>query len=125
MPVLEIGAGLAIPIATLGYIVLMSMSTTSATTRTIWKPLKGRPEHSIEHLVNRLNKMPRKHTLTSLGLVAAALFGRFTCAASLSYDHAISLMESSPLIDTHVDLPQILRSLSKYSFQCSYKNGPN
>lgn len=29
------------------------------------------------------------------------------------YDQAIKLMESSPLIDTHVDLPQIIRSLSR------------
>lgn len=29
------------------------------------------------------------------------------------YDRAVKLMESSPLIDTHVDLPQVLRSLSK------------
>lgn len=27
--------------------------------------------------------------------------------------HAISLMKKSPLIDTHVDLPQILRSLGQ------------
>ncbi|SPN99279.1 related to Putative dipeptidase ARB_02715 [Cephalotrichum gorgonifer] len=29
------------------------------------------------------------------------------------YDRAIALMESSPLLDTHVDLPQILRSLDR------------
>lgn len=34
-----------------------------------------------------------------------------TAQADSTYDHAIRLMEASPLIDTHVDLPQILRSL--------------
>jgi hypothetical protein len=35
-----------------------------------------------------------------------------TSYAESTYDHAIRLMEASPLIDTHIDLPQILRSLS-------------
>jgi len=29
------------------------------------------------------------------------------------YDRAIRLMEDTPLIDTHVDLPQVLAGLSK------------
>jgi membrane dipeptidase len=29
------------------------------------------------------------------------------------YTHAIKLMSESPLIDTHVDLPQIIRGLGK------------
>lgn len=46
-----------------------------------------------------------------VGLVAGLAA---TCtAAESTYDHAIRLMEASPLIDTHVDLPQILRSLGK------------
>lgn len=30
------------------------------------------------------------------------------------YERAISLMKESPLIDTHIDLPQVLRSLGTY-----------
>lgn len=33
-------------------------------------------------------------------------------AKDTTYDHAVRLMEESPLVDTHIDLPQILRSLS-------------
>lgn len=29
------------------------------------------------------------------------------------YERAISLMKESPLIDTHIDLPQVLRSLGR------------
>lgn len=31
------------------------------------------------------------------------------------YERAISLMKESPLIDTHIDLPQVLRSLGEYA----------
>lgn len=31
------------------------------------------------------------------------------------YERAISLMEESPLIDTHIDLPQVIRSLGTLS----------
>ena len=33
------------------------------------------------------------------------------------FDQAIKLMEESPLLDTHIDLPQIIRSLSNI---CQY-----
>lgn len=29
------------------------------------------------------------------------------------YERAVSLMKESPLIDTHIDLPQVIRSLGK------------
>jgi hypothetical protein len=32
------------------------------------------------------------------------------------YAHAIKLMSDSPLIDTHVDLPQIIRGLGTFTF---------
>jgi hypothetical protein len=35
------------------------------------------------------------------------------------YTHAIKLMSESPLIDTHVDLPQIIRGLSSQFFGIS------
>lgn len=35
-------------------------------------------------------------------------------ADSVFHDRAISLMKESPLVDTHIDLPQILRSLSTH-----------
>ena len=54
---------------------------------------------------------------TSGLLAAAALFGGASAANGL-YDRAISLMESSPLVDTHVDLPQILRSLCEFKKAC-------
>lgn len=31
-------------------------------------------------------------------------------------EQAIKLMEESPLLDTHIDLPQIIRSLSTFEF---------
>jgi membrane dipeptidase len=34
--------------------------------------------------------------------------------AESTYDHAVRLMKTSPLLDTHVDLPQILRSLGRH-----------
>ena len=34
--------------------------------------------------------------------------------AESTYDHAVRLMKASPLLDTHVDLPQILRSLGRH-----------
>lgn len=32
------------------------------------------------------------------------------------YEHAIFLMKESPLIDTHIDLPQVIRSLGRFDF---------
>ena len=48
-----------------------------------------------------------------VNFVLAALGVAHGMAAESSYDHAVRLMEASPLIDTHVDLPQILRSLGE------------
>lgn len=31
------------------------------------------------------------------------------------YERALSLMQESPLIDTHIDLPQVIRSLGAYA----------
>lgn len=30
------------------------------------------------------------------------------------YEHALALMKESPLIDTHIDLPQVIRSLGEF-----------
>ncbi|KAH8901113.1 membrane dipeptidase [Thozetella sp. PMI_491] len=57
------------------------------------------------------------HSVSTARLLLAS--GLVTCiprAAAFNestYEHAVSLMKSSPLIDTHMDLPQILRSLSR------------
>lgn len=40
-----------------------------------------------------------------------ALTSVVQCDASDFLDQAIKLMEESPLLDTHIDLPQIIRSL--------------
>ena len=40
-----------------------------------------------------------------------ALISAVQSAASDFLDQAIELMESNPLLDTHIDLPQIIRSL--------------
>lgn len=50
--------------------------------------------------------------LLTVSIVAACIptVGAFNDS---TYERAVSLMESSPLIDTHMDLPQILRSLCK------------
>jgi hypothetical protein len=49
-------------------------------------------------------------------IVATMVAGCVSVASASTYEHAIRLMEESPLIDSHIDLPQILRSLSKFSF---------
>jgi uncharacterized membrane protein YeaQ/YmgE (transglycosylase-associated protein family) len=49
------------------------------------------------------------------GLIATIVAGCVGAASASIYEHAIRLMEESPLIDSHIDLPQILRSLSKFS----------
>lgn len=43
----------------------------------------------------------------------AALCGQVSAAHDTYYERAIKLMEANPLVDTHIDLPQIIRSLSK------------
>lgn len=40
------------------------------------------------------------------------------------YEHALSLMKESPLIDTHIDLPQVIRSLGKSSAMSTYLGYP-
>jgi hypothetical protein len=47
------------------------------------------------------------------GIIAAVAASCVSAAAAFTHEHAIRLMEESPLIDSHIDLPQILRSLSK------------
>jgi len=48
-------------------------------------------------------------------IVATLVAGvAITSNAESTFDHAIRLMEASPLLDTHVDLPQILRSLGEF-----------
>jgi hypothetical protein len=47
------------------------------------------------------------------GIIAMMVAGCVSTASASTYQHAIKLMEESPLIDSHIDLPQILRSLSK------------
>ncbi|KAJ1326160.1 membrane dipeptidase [Microdochium nivale] len=54
--------------------------------------------------------------------LAGLVLGLSPVATSYSHSenllsHAISLMKESPLIDTHVDLPQILRSLDRYPLE--------
>jgi hypothetical protein len=48
-------------------------------------------------------------------LFLTVLIGRLSIVDAYSPDnhaHAIKIMRESPLIDTHIDLPQIIRSLS-------------
>jgi hypothetical protein len=52
-------------------------------------------------------------------IVATMVAGCVSAASASTYEHAIRLMEESPLIDSHIDLPQILRSLSKFSVEFS------
>jgi hypothetical protein len=49
--------------------------------------------------------------LLQIFLSALLVQGRNDAAEFL--DQAIKLMEESPLLDTHIDLPQIIRSLCK------------
>ena len=49
----------------------------------------------------------------NLKIFTNALSTRVVSESDL-YRHAVKLMERSPLLDTHVDLPQILNSLSEY-----------
>lgn len=52
--------------------------------------------------------------MVRLRVIIATMAAGYASANSAStYEHAIRLMEESPLIDSHIDLPQILRSLSK------------
>lgn len=44
---------------------------------------------------------------------AADAFDDSVWTSSPLYEHAISLMKESPLIDTHIDLPQVLQSLGR------------
>lgn len=46
---------------------------------------------------------------------AADAFDDTIWTSSPLYERAISLMKESPLIDTHIDLPQVIRSLGKPS----------
>lgn len=58
-------------------------------------------------------------------IVTLALSCVGACATGVStYEHAIGLMEESPLIDSHIDLPQILRSLSKSSVKFIFRHLP-
>ncbi len=50
--------------------------------------------------------------LLLFGFVA---YGETASDAGSFLDQAVQLMEESPLLDTHIDLPQIIRSLSKSS----------
>lgn len=43
----------------------------------------------------------------------AESFNDTVWTSSPFYHHAISLMRESPLIDTHIDLPQVIRSLGQ------------
>lgn len=47
-----------------------------------------------------------------LPILTAVVAGSDVNTAGGFHEHAIKLMEESPLIDTHIDLPQIIRSLS-------------
>jgi hypothetical protein len=49
-----------------------------------------------------------KHAIAAMTAACVGFVG-----AETSHEHALRLMEESPLIDTHIDLPQILRSLSE------------
>jgi hypothetical protein len=55
------------------------------------------------------------------GIIAMMVAGCVSTASASTYQHAIKLMEESPLIDSHIDLPQILRSLSKSSLDASFE----
>jgi hypothetical protein len=55
------------------------------------------------------------------GIIAMMAAACVSAATASTYQHAIKLMEESPLIDSHIDLPQILRSLSKSSLDTSFE----
>ncbi|KAK6075521.1 microsomal dipeptidase [Seiridium cupressi] len=59
--------------------------------------------------------MTQKHLAAVAWLLGVTLVaGLASTTTSPAHDHAVNLLKSSPLIDTHVDLPQILRSLSRH-----------
>lgn len=45
---------------------------------------------------------------------AVDAFDDLVWTSSPLYERAISLMKESPLVDTHIDLPQVIRSLGPY-----------
>jgi hypothetical protein len=51
---------------------------------------------------------------------AALLLPSAVVAASSLHEQAIRLMEEFPLLDTHIDLPQIIRSLSTFDAAGSF-----
>jgi hypothetical protein len=53
-----------------------------------------------------------------LGLLTAFVEG----SGGDYHDQAIKLMEESPLLDTHIDLPQIIRSLSAIPPHCLFRD---
>lgn len=56
---------------------------------------------------------------------AADAFDDTIWTSSPLYERAISLMKESPLIDTHIDLPQVIRSLGKPSQQNPFHAAPS
>ena len=56
---------------------------------------------------------PLRKMKFSILLVVHILATYVHCDASDYLEQAVKLMEESPLLDTHIDLPQIIRSLSK------------
>lgn len=56
---------------------------------------------------------PRGEEQQPIADPAADAFDDSIWTSSPLYERAISLMKESPLIDTHIDLPQVIRSLGK------------
>lgn len=56
---------------------------------------------------------PRGEEQQPIADPAADAFDDTIWTSSPLYERAISLMKESPLIDTHIDLPQVIRSLGK------------
>jgi hypothetical protein len=55
--------------------------------------------------------------LGSLIVTCGLTTARTASDASTHLDHAIKLMSENPLIDTHIDLPQIIRSLRMFEIK--------
>jgi hypothetical protein len=60
---------------------------------------------SVNYLVSNMVQLK--------GIIAIMAASCVSAASASTYEHALRLMKESPLIDSHIDLPQILRSLSK------------
>lgn len=67
------------------------------------------------------------HTVPKMRLVAFLLINILTPlalgSASDYHDQAVELLEKSPLLDTHIDLPQIIRSLRNLPSNPTLKRG--